>query len=1064
MCLNNPPISLGNSSPNFPRCSSMCTCAEYTGKTSELSTWSQNPASKWKSKPNAKANGGTYWNNRPAIASKSVSDGAWVLDADSLHLGNYAATISALLTSPQMNISSYTANTLFLSFHQYYRAHTSTTAIEYSFDQGTTWTTSTINQTLQNGDETAPYDYQIIPIPIPAHTAQYDSLQIRFSFSGHGYFWIIDDIKICDEYPSPTLPNPSLGQLLYNNNLPYAVDKHGHAHVPDEFILTLNVSTAPAIIPLTNGDHLQLVRTCECDTLHTYRYVTNASLATYPSPIGGSISIEEKGKAATAASSGKTRTSDINYYVFSELENAGPCQPNSTSPLSNISTFPLLHVDTGQVHKVAILDTGIDPTNPNVSDFIYVKKATAQNAHDNLFGYNFVADNNNPIDDNGHGTHVTATAMRTLHNNFPNNCNIQASIYKTHDKHGISNLANVACAIRCAMRDSAKVINCSWGYYTDSIEHSRILYDVIKAASNQGIMFVCSAGNDSTVLQHPHLHLPSSFNSITPNGYFQPLNNVLSIGSTNNASAFSSFSNRSPIYVDAGCAGETIIAPDICGLTRARTGTSMSAAQVSAAVADRMYCTPGASMQLADIKNDVLGQCGFSTGSGLTRTGNTILYDCCSDLLRITGDSIGCDGDTLLLTAQGSSSYLWNTGATTASIEVITGGVYTVTATGFSGCVVSKSKTINLDSCIQIDNSYQCNTYMNSNLLANTWNGIADSRGRKVVSINPGGNNLGTVSVQMLNHHSVQRGGGSPFCGSGVGQPYLPRYFNIESSVASTFPTPVRIRLFFYNDEFDLYNNELTSDGCPSILKDELEVFHYDGLNEDCNFNNNTGLASLISSSDIRVQALGTTGFFLEFEVMSFSEFGAGISSSSILPIELMYFTGKKEGEHIALKWATATEQNNDYFLLERSKDGVNFIESQQVDGNGNSTEPKLYSYIDKKPESGMNYYRLRQVDLDGTKSSSQLVAVDFDADFSVNVFPNPFNASFTLETFNSVSGVEMQVQLLDLNGMSVLNETVLLNKGLNRNVLSTEGVPSGMYYLKAVSSMGSMVIRLVKN
>lgn len=99
-------------------------------------------------------------------------------------------------------------------------------------------------------------------------------------------------------------------------------------------------------------------------------------------------------------------------------------------------------------------------------------------------------------------------------------------------------------------------------------------------------------------------------------------------------------------------------------------------------------------------------------------------------------------------------------------------------------------------------------------------------------------------------------------------------------------------------------------------------------------------------------------------------EFGA------TLPIELVSFTAKPTADKVKLQWATASEVNNDYFVLERSEDAVNFYPVGIVDGAGNSTQLLHYSFYDYEISAKNMYYRLKQVDHDGTFSYSRIIAV----------------------------------------------------------------------------------------
>lgn len=116
------------------------------------------------------------------------------------------------------------------------------------------------------------------------------------------------------------------------------------------------------------------------------------------------------------------------------------------------------------------------------------------------------------------------------------------------------------------------------------------------------------------------------------------------------------------------------------------------------------------------------------------------------------------------------------------------------------------------------------------------------------------------------------------------------------------------------------------------------------------------------------------------------------------LPIELLSFDGTYTSDGNLLKWITASEINNDYFVLERSSDGVNFVTIAKVKGAGNSTSNIDYSYLDVWASAGINYYRLKQIDFDGNFSYSNVIALrSLRKDELFLVYPNPSNGSFVV-------------------------------------------------------------------
>lgn len=113
----------------------------------------------------------------------------------------------------------------------------------------------------------------------------------------------------------------------------------------------------------------------------------------------------------------------------------------------------------------------------------------------------------------------------------------------------------------------------------------------------------------------------------------------------------------------------------------------------------------------------------------------------------------------------------------------------------------------------------------------------------------------------------------------------------------------------------------------------------------------------------------------------------------SVLPIELLFFNAVREdSDRVLLTWATASEINNDFFLLEWSRDGTNWQEIHKIMGAGNSISNLFYSLKDTRMETAISYYKLSQTDLNGLKESLKIISID-GLDKLINkvtLFPNP--------------------------------------------------------------------------
>jgi hypothetical protein len=90
------------------------------------------------------------------------------------------------------------------------------------------------------------------------------------------------------------------------------------------------------------------------------------------------------------------------------------------------------------------------------------------------------------------------------------------------------------------------------------------------------------------------------------------------------------------------------------------------------------------------------------------------------------------------------------------------------------------------------------------------------------------------------------------------------------------------------------------------------------------------------------------------------------IITNGALPVELLYFEGKKAGNSNYLEWATATEHNSSHFVVEKSDDGFNWDKIGQLPSAGNSTQEIHYDLTDNNVSPVYNYYRLKQFDIDG--------------------------------------------------------------------------------------------------
>jgi hypothetical protein len=132
--------------------------------------------------------------------------------------------------------------------------------------------------------------------------------------------------------------------------------------------------------------------------------------------------------------------------------------------------------------------------------------------------------------------------------------------------------------------------------------------------------------------------------------------------------------------------------------------------------------------------------------------------------------------------------------------------------------------------------------------------------------------------------------------------------------------------------------------------------------------------------------------------------FGILANSPIGLPIELLSFGGTViDSRNVLLEWSTASELNNDYFIIERSTDGYNWTQIKNIDGSGNSNTKINYTTIDNSAPRTIVYYKLSQVDFDG-------ISEEF----------SPINVNLTLNEKNcDYKFYELNGKLIDINLVS---------------------------------------------
>ena len=300
-----------------------------------------------------------------------------------------------------------------------------------------------------------------------------------------------------------------------------------------------------------------------------------------------------------------------------------------------------------------------------------------------------------------------------------------------------------------------------------------------------------------------------------------------------------------------------------------------------------------------------------------------------------------------------------------------------------------------------------------------------------------------------------------------------------DADVTSTTPTDPQISSISGNEYWRITDGSSTPSGVTSIIglswdgnsdvsansseREELEVMVWNGATSTWD---NYGGQNFSSGHT------QTAGSFESVNAVSFSEKIITLGSkdaSNPLPIELVYFTGQEKDGKVLLKWETATELNNDYFVIEHSVDGKVFREIGQVPGAGNSSVPLQYSFTHSRPSFPNNYYRLKQVDFDGAFEYFDVILVRLQNDFTPEgidfvMYPNPTSGNAVNIRLHSIDFAKpLVVEVANLNGKLIYHkryDSIDLNTDLELDL----GIKAhrGMYLVRLVQDNTTTVKKLI--
>ena len=230
---------------------------------------------------------------------------------------------------------------------------------------------------------------------------------------------------------------------------------------------------------------------------------------------------------------------------------------------------------------------------------------------------------------------------------------------------------------------------------------------------------------------------------------------------------------------------------------------------------------------------------------------------------------------------------------------------------------------------------------------------------------------------------------------------------------------------------------------------------------KDCSFSTSeTEQANVSNTLNGKFYVLLVTNYASVTQIINIEQAQTGIATTNcaiLLPVNMSAYDVTIENENIAFNWTTETETNNDYFQVQRSKDGLLWETSGMRKGKGTSLTKTRYNFIDEKSIQGISYYRLKQIDLNGDVTTTPILSINNVPEIEFTIYPIPAEDEVSIHSENEKLD---NIQLIDVLG-NLIDVTYSISN--NEYVVNISNLKKGVY--SAILTIGDRKIikRIVK-
>ncbi|MEM8582737.1 MAG: T9SS type A sorting domain-containing protein [Bacteroidota bacterium] len=186
------------------------------------------------------------------------------------------------------------------------------------------------------------------------------------------------------------------------------------------------------------------------------------------------------------------------------------------------------------------------------------------------------------------------------------------------------------------------------------------------------------------------------------------------------------------------------------------------------------------------------------------------------------------------------------------------------------------------------------------------------------------------------------------------------------------------------------------------------------------------------------------------------------------LPLTLISFSALPQVDFVLVSWVTEDEVDTDFFTIEKTRDGRDFVwvGEQEAAGFSEPGERLHYELKDYDPYLGTSFYRLQTTDFDGTISLSHLVEVNYATttdNWDFTLFPNPNTGKhFSIEPEGLQPDRECLIELVDAQGRLIFHQTLSAENIDGQRFELTEPLPGGSYLIRLSDDRGESKAKIL--